>query len=295
MRRFLPSISCLRSFDASVRSLSFTKAAEELCITQSAVSRQVTALETFLGIKLFERIGPKLILTELGRHYYEQISGPMSQLELASIEAVRGRTSASFIQIAMPPTLQRRWGIPLLAEFSHDYPEHLYELSSCRNGVEQDAPEVDFFFMRALGQPAGCRPQKLFDETLVVVGAPSLLPQDRMLSDEEFAGFKLLQNMSRPSLWMKWLSLTKVKRQGPIAGPRFEVTDTLISAAEAAIGLAIVPEFLVRQELAKGTLRLAFDICIPSGEYIYLCRPEARERRSHANLFHSWITSKMAA
>ena len=291
MRRFLPSHSALIAFDASVRYLSFTKAAEELGITQSAVSRQVLNLEDFLGIRLFERVGPKIVLTDLGQRYHEQISALLDEIEAASIEAVRGRSTMSFLKLAMPPTLQRRWAIDLLCGFTAAHPDCLYELKTCSNDVEAESFEADFLVLRGNGHWPNCRVQEILKETLVVVGPPSLVPADRYLTEQEFGQVTLLQNMTRPSLWMKWQQSSGVFRQGPIAGPRFDNTDSLISAAEAGLGLGVVPHFLVRKELASGQLRMAFAHEAVSDQSLFLCRPEARGNSPASTTFRRWIAS----
>ena len=291
MRRFLPSHSALIAFDAAVRYLSFTKAAEELSITQSAVSRQVLNLEDFLGIRLFERVGPKIVLTDLGQRYHDQISALLDEIEAASIEAVRGRSTMFFLKLAMPPTLQRRWGVELLCGFSAAHPDCLYELKTCANDVDAEHFEADFLVLRGNGHWPNCRVREILKETLVVVGPPSLVPVDRYLTEEEFGQVTLLQNMSRPSLWMKWQQSSNVFRQGPIAGPRFDSTDSLISATEAGLGLAVVPHVLVQKELSSGRLRRAFEHEAISDQSLFLCCPEARGNSPAATTFRKWIHS----
>src|SRR5690606_9399946 len=152
--------------------------------------------------------------------------------------------------------------------------------------------DVDIVVLRGTGQWPDCRTTRLFDEHLIVVGAASVLPEGRHLTEAEFAEFRLLQNISRPSLWMQWLGSANIVRQGPIAGPRFAITDTLISAATEGIGLAVVPEYLVHGELRTGLLRKAFAQTVGSGEQIYVCRPEARVHRPQAGKFMRWLSRR---
>ncbi|HAE47569.1 MAG TPA: LysR family transcriptional regulator, partial [Tistrella mobilis] len=205
MRRFLPSLSALHAFDAAVRYLSFTKAAEDLCITQSGISRQIRNLEEFLGVTLFERAGPRIILTAAGRAYYEEISHLLDRMEEVSIDAVRGRTTEDFLRIGMSPTLARRWALPVLKHFARAEPEILFEVVACPNTQDPTDFDANLFFLRGVGNWAACRSHLLFEEDLVVVGAPALLPAQGFLAEDDLRRITLIQNVSRPSLWMHWL------------------------------------------------------------------------------------------
>lgn len=131
MRRFLPSLSALHAFDASVRYLSFTRASENLGMTQSGVSRQIQNLESFLGLKLFERAGPRLVLTEEGQNYYEEVSRILAKLEEVSMDAVRGYKTQSLLKVGLPPTLMRKWAPGIISTFARSHPQIWFEVFPC--------------------------------------------------------------------------------------------------------------------------------------------------------------------
>ncbi|AFK56070.1 LysR substrate-binding domain-containing protein [Tistrella mobilis] len=292
MRRFLPSLSALHAFDAAVRYLSFTKAAEDLCVTQSGISRQIRNLEEFLGVTLFERAGPRIILTAAGRAYYEEISHLLDRMEEVSIDAVRGRTTEDFLRIGMSPTLARRWALPVLKHFAHAEPEILFEVVACPNTQDPADFDANLFFLRGVGNWAACRSHLLFEEDLVVVGAPALLPAQGFLAEDDLRRITLIQNVSRPSLWMHWLRAADIPFTGPILGPRFSVTDMIIEAAIAGMGLAVVPESYVLAELADGRLKPAFPQRCSSGEGFYMCCPEAFMSQNGVAAFRRWFLAE---
>lgn len=293
MRRFLPTLTALHAFDAAVRYLSFSRAAEDLGVTPSGISRQVRNLEEFLGLTLFERAGPRVVLTEAGRTYYEQISHLLDRVEEVSIDAVRGRTTKGLLRIALPPTIGLRWGSQELSRFHRAHPDLLFEVSTCANSADPTVLDVDAAVLRGAGNWAGCRVDPIIAENLIVVGAPSRLPAEGFLSQADLAGQVLLQNASRPSLWLHWLRSAQVDYRGVIAGPRFDLTESIIQAAIAGMGLAVLPDLHVRSEIAAGRLRQAFAQSCSSGESYYLCIPEARQSRQSVQILRHWVLTEL--
>lgn len=293
MRRFLPTLTALHAFDAAVRYLSFSRAAEDLGVTPSGISRQVRNLEEFLGLTLFERAGPRVVLTEAGRAYYEQISHLLDRVEEVSIDAVRGRTTKGLLRIALPPTIGLRWGSQELSRFHRAHPDLLFEVTTCANSADPAALDVDAAVLRGAGNWAQCRVDPITAENLIVVGAPSLLRDQGFLSQADLAGQVLLQNASRPSLWLHWLRAAQVEYRGVIAGPRFDLTESIIQAAIAGMGLAVLPDLHVQSEIAAGRLRQAFAQSCSSGESYYLCIPEARQSRQSVQILRHWVLTEL--
>ncbi len=293
MRRFLPSLSGLHAFDAAVRHLSFTRAAEDIGITQSGVSRQIRNLEDFLGLTLFERAGPKLVLTEEGSSYYEEISRLLGELENVSIDAVRGRKAKSMLKIGFPPTLMRRWGAAMLTAFAKAHPQTWFEVYPCQHDLDFATSDLDLAFLRGTGNWNGARSQMLFSEELVVVGSPSLLPSDGLPNDEALLDYPLIQNSGRPSLWLHWLRGAGVHYKSRIYGPRLPNFDIILECAIGGMGLAVVPELHVREELAAGVLKPAFNRLQHSGEAFYFCCPEARMSSANVRIFRNWFTAEL--
>lgn len=291
MRRFLPSLSALQAFDAAARHMSFTRAAEDLHLTQSGISRQINTLETYLGIRLFQRVGSRLVLTEIGRSYAEEVQNALDGLEEISIDAVRGRKLNAALRVGAEASLAGRWLLPRLSGFCEAHPELPLEL------VESDLTDnlaengLDAAILRGRGNWSGARVVELFAETLVVVAAPRLAATLDLSGPMNFATMPTLQNASRPSLWLSWLRLTKREHNGSIQGLRLAQTGLVIRAAEAGLGLALVPRALVEAELGGGSLVECFGPEVASGESYWLLVPDEKAELPHMRLLREWMAT----
>ena len=128
MRRYIPSLSALQAFEASAKTLSFTRAGEELGRTQSGVSRQVSNLESLLGIELFERFGPRLVLSPAGEVYAASISSILNQLEEASMDVIRGSRSSDALQVGVQDSFAGRWLVPRMKGFMATHPTEAFNV-----------------------------------------------------------------------------------------------------------------------------------------------------------------------
>lgn len=290
MRRFLPSLSALQAFESAARHLSFTRAAEDLMLTQSAVSRQIGNLETTLGVRLFERTGSRLVLTDTGRSLSEDVRQMLDRLEEVSIDAVRGRKANAAVILGAGSTFILRWLLPRLPAFTRAHPTIPIEIAELPPRTDPPGVEADIFVLRGLGSWPGMRVRKLFSERLVAVAAPTLRgligPPTAAL---DFRRLPTLQNSSRPSLWLAWLRATGRDHNGAIQGLRLPRSEMLIRAALDGQGLAVVPADQVEVELREGRLFAPFGDPVPSGEAYWVCVPEARAHRPELLLMRDWL------
>lgn len=289
MRRFLPTLSTLQAFEAAARQLSFTKAADDLGITQSAISRQIKNLEEFLGIQLFERYGSRVVLTDAGKAYAETIHSAIDRLEVASIDIVRGRRAEEALKVGTLPTLGSRWLSQYLGAFSRAYPEEHLEFVRTHSDVNFDQTNVDVAILRGDGSWPGAKSYPLFPEKIAVVASPELISPNESQERTAFAHHRLLQNASRSSLWLKWLRASDINYRGTLQGPRFDNTGMLINAAIAGYGLAVAPVILVEKELAEGRLHPPFGQPVLSGESYFLVYPERKAHSVAVKRFRDWI------
>ena len=290
MRRFLPSLSALHAFEAASRQLSFTRAAEDLGITQSGISRQIRNLEEYLGVALFERLGSRLVLTDTGAVYAKEIGQALDRLEEASIDAVRGRKANAGLLIASLPTFASRWLSPRLDGFTIANPDSLLEITEAANDIDFETSSVDIAILRGNGSWNAARSSKLFDEKVVVVAAPSVIPAGKRLKPATFASYPLLQNAARPSLWLQWLRASGVEYRGTIQGPRFARTGMLLNAAVSGLGIAVAPTVLVEGELQTGALHTPFGKPVPTGDAYYAVYPERKAHFQAVKIFRDWLT-----
>ncbi|MBB3610058.1 LysR substrate-binding domain-containing protein [Rhizobium sp. BK602] len=294
MRRFLPSLSALQAFEAAARHRSFTKAGEELAMTQSGISRQVQNLETLLGIRLFERVGSRLTLTSIGSKYFLEITQSLDRLEEVSIDAVRGRKVDTSLMVGAPPTLETRWLIPRLGRFLTDHPEIPIEVTTIGGEVDFETDRIDIAIMRGFGTWPDARANLLFDEELVVVASPSVVAPEANHDPLDFARYPILQNASRPSLWLLWLRASKLSYSGQIQGARFNSSELLIQAAVNGIGLAVVPPQFVKREIERGELHTPFGPPVRSGEAYWIVQSERETQSENAAAFRNWFLRETA-
>lgn len=289
MRRFLPSLSALQAFEASARHLSFTRAAEDLFVTQSGISRQITNLEQFLGMRLFERSGSRLVLTDAGSKYVQDVVQMLNRLEEASIDLVRGRKADASLLIGANPTFVSRWLAPRLAHFVQLAPHVPVEVNPIEADVDFKTCRFDIAIMRGAGAWSEARALELFAEELVVVASPKLIGLDEKPDHLDFSRTPTLQNASRPSLWLQWLRASGCVGKGQIQGIRFSQSEMLISAAVSGLGLAVVPIHYVERELRSGELHMPFGPPVRSGDSYWVVSPERKSQKQHAIVFRDWL------
>jgi LysR family transcriptional regulator, glycine cleavage system transcriptional activator len=289
MRRYLPSLSALLAFESAGRHLSFTKAAEDLSITQSGVSRQIGNLEAFLGTRLFERIGSRIVLTDAGSTYLQEVSKSLDHIEQASIDTVRGRKLDEALMVCAHPTLVSRWLTPRLHSFMAAHPGVMIEVSTATQEINFETTRIDVAILRGTGSWKDAVSYELFPEELAVVAAPKLLPPGAILQHLDFDQIPTLQNASRSNLWLTWLRRTGLPHSGAIRGPRLPHSEMLISAAVSGLGLAVVPVQYIEAELARGDLWLPFGPSVATEDSYWLVHSERGSDSPATMQFKSWL------
>lgn len=289
MRRFLPSLPALQAFEAAARHMSFTKAGEELAMTQSGISRHIQNLERYLGVRLFERSGSRLVLTDPGAKYFQEIEQTLNKLEEVSIDVVRGRKADASLMIGAYPTLAARWLAPRLEGFVQGNPDMPIEIMLVDPKLDFDHSRIDIAILRGVGSWRNARASLLFPEELAVVASPKLIPATTKLDWLDFARFPTLQNASRPSLWLNWLRAANLSYSGAIQGVRFAHSEMLINAAVSGLGLAVVPVQYVERELESGELHLPLGKPVRSSESYWAVYSERKSQKHSVIAFRDWL------
>ncbi len=293
MRRKIPSLQALACFEAAARQESYTRAAQELALTQGAVSRQITALEEFLGITLFHRTRHGVALTERGREYALQVAPRLQGLEQDTLDVMSSQGSGGTLHLAAVPTFATRWLIPRLPALQALHPDITVHIETrTRAFLFADSP---FDCALYAGTPeqvhnwAGTRAVKLLAEEVVPVCSPGLLGGETALSPEAIAALPLLQQSTRPSAWRQWFDAAGVAAPLARSGPRYEQFSMTAAAAAHGMGLALVPRLLIASELARGELVVACERALPGERAYYLVSPERDEARPALQLFQAWL------
>ncbi len=293
MRRKIPSTQALLCFDAAARHESYTRAAQELVLTQSAVSRQVTLLEDFLGLKLFRRTRHGVALTPAGIDYARQVAQRLDGLERDTLDTMTRQGTGGHLTLAAVPTFATHWLIPRLANLAHRHPDITVHIDT------RTRPFLfaDTAFDAALytGTPEqvrnwpGTRADKLLDEEVVPVCSPRLMGGQASLTPKALAQLPLLQQSTRPEGWRQWFDAMGVSAPNALGGPRYELFSMLAVAATHHLGVALMPRLLIAGELARGELVVACPKALRGTRGYYLITPDTGLEPEVLKRFRAWV------
>lgn len=294
MRRKIPSTAALIAFESAARHQSFTKAAQELSLTQSAICRQIAGLEAFLNIELFRRSRRGVLLTEAGQSYARRVAGQLDAVERDTL-AVMGQQGAMSIELAVVPTFGTQWLLPRLKDFQRLHPEITVNLTNRTRPFLFADTEFDAAVHVGDGEWSGTQAHLLMGENPMPVCSPVLLGGQTALSVEQIADLPLLQQTTRPYAWRQWFNGQGLSTARDMAGPRYELFSMLAQAAMHEMGVALIPPFLIRRELDEGRLVIAFDKPLPdNGRAYYLIVPERKVESAALAAFRDWLVSEAA-
>lgn len=293
MRRKIPSLQALACFDAAARHESYTRAAQELALTQSAVSRQIGALEGYLGIALFRRTRHGVALTPGGADYARQIAPRLQALERDTLDAMSRQGTAGTIALAAVPTFATRWLLPRLPQLAARHPELVVHIETRTRPFLFADTGFDAALYSGTDEQvanwAGTRATALIEEEVVPVCAPALLGGRKRLQPRDLAMLPLLQQSTRPEAWRQWFEAMGIEAPMSLSGPRYELYSMTAAAASQGMGLALVPRLLIEPELARGELVVACPRPLKSGRTYWLVLPDRGEPRPALSAFSAWL------
>ncbi len=288
MRRKIPSTAALISFEAAARHESFTKAADELSLTQSAICRQISGLEEFLGIELFRRTRRGVKLSEAGLAYSRRVASQLDAVERDTL-AVMSQQGAQNIELAVGPSFGTQWLLPRLAEFQRQQPQITVNLSSRTRPFLFADTNFDAAIHFGDGDWSGSEAHFLMRENAQPVCSPALLADHAQLSPSELTQRPLLQQSTRPYAWRQWFGHQGLSVAHDLSGPRYELFSMLAQAASHGMGVALIPPFLIERELADGRLVIANAQSVPSENGYYLIVPERKVESAALRAFRDWL------
>lgn len=286
-RRFLPPTALLCAFDAAARSQSFTVAARELNLTQSAVSRQIRALEAILGAELFHREKQKVKLTLAGNVYAREIRDALSRISNATLN-FRATPGGGALHLAVLPTFGARWLMPRLPGFLAAHPDIAVHLITKLAPFDFRLEMVDAAIH--FGQPEwpGVQFDFLMSERVVPVCSPAMKQRFGFVEPADLIAAPLLHLVSRPDAWERWFATMDVDA-GEVHGMLLDQFMLSLEAARATLGVALLPEFLVETELQTGELVRAIDATVKSDGSYYLAWPDTHGLHPPLDAFRQWI------
>lgn len=295
MRRKIPSTVALAAFEAAARHQSFTKAAEELAVTQSAVCRQIAALEAQLGVALFRRTRRGVVVSEAGELYARSVRARLDEVERDTLELMAKGAQGSTLELGVVPSFATQWLLPRLPAFHRTHPHITLNLSvRTRPFLFDDTPLDAAIHAGTSGWP-GTEAHFLMRETLAVVASPALLGARKSLKAAELARFPLLQASTRPYAWRDWFESQGLQVENALAGPRYELFSMQVMAAIHGLGIGLVPELVVEDALRSGTLVRAVRQSLPSDRSYYLIHPQRKPASASLDAFREWLQREARA
>lgn len=291
MRRKIPPTQALICFESSARHESFTKAAEELSLTQSAVCRQIANLEEFLDIQLFRRTRRGVKLTDAGQTYSRRIASRLDAVERDTL-SVMGNQGTATLELALVPTFGTQWLLPRLGGFLKQHPQITVNLTNRTRPFLFADTEFDAAIYFGDGEWSGTQTHFLMKESPIPVCSSALIAPQQQLSPEQIANLPLLQQTTRPYAWRQWFAAVEMRVEHDLNGTRLELFSMLAQAAMHGLGVALIPPFLIRQELADGRLISPCERSFDSTNSYFLVIPERKAESAALLVFRDWLTGE---
>ncbi len=290
MARRLPPLTSLYAFERAARHASFTLAAQELFVTQGAISRQIRMLEKHLGVELFERGHRSVTLTRAGKAYYDGLAPGFAQIETATGRLMVNRSRQTLVVRAYG-TFSTRWLIPRLARFQRTYPKIVVEFTASVQSVDFEHEDVDIAVQFGIPEELPDMEQHLlFPVNILPVCSPSLVRSARPLRHpSDLQHYTLLHTLLRPDDWPNWMKANGIDEEWTSHGYRFESSTMAYEAAIKEIGVALAIAAFVEEDLKEGRLFFPFQTVLATPYAYWLVYPPAKAENPAVVLFRNWM------
>lgn len=290
----LPSLNALLAFETAARLSSFTRAASELGVTQTAISHQIRALESDLGTTLFRRSPQRVALTEEGQRWSAELSPIFKRLRAVNAELRRpAHAERPHVSVSLVPSLGSRWLVPKLGRFIERHPEVDVRISANERLVDFAVEPIDIGIRYGSGRYPGLVVKKLADAAFVVVATPSLLAR-RPIGDIRDLKDAVLLHDDHPDAWAAWFRARRARLPSGVRMHQYTDSAMLVEAVLREQGIGLARWSLVVDELEQGRLKLVFPKVapLPTGLAYYLVTPRENLRRPAVAAFNSWLLSE---
>ncbi len=292
MKRKLPPLNSLRAFESAARHLSFTRAADELAVTQSAVSHQVSALEEWAGVPLFKRQGRAMVLTEAAVKFLPAVSTALDQIALAGRKLQAVDPAHGWLTVAVMPSFAAKWLVPRLADFHEKNPDMDVWIATFEDQTGALGSDIDVAIRYGRGDWPGLASVRIMSEELFPVCAPRLAASLNTPADLSHA--TLLHDELRED-WAMWFAAAGLTGVDTARGPGFDDSGLLIQAAIEGLGVALGRSVLVKGDLDAGRLVRPFDVALAAEFAYYLVYPPDLESAPKIETFRAWLLATARA
>ncbi len=293
MLRRLPPLNALKAFEAAARHESFTRAAEELRVTQGAISHQVKALESELGIKLFNRERQRLTVTESGREYLSVLRDALDQIAIATQRLVQ-RQSTGALTLSTSPDFAAKWLVHRLDRFAEAYPSMELRISATMHHVDFAREDIDLAVRHGDGNWGGLDAVQLCADELFAVCSPELLSgRSRVREAADLLKFPLLHLDDRKH-WSTWLEAAGVIAADVSRGPVLNRASMVIDAAVDGQGIALARTTLAARDLIQGRLVRPFSLSLRLPKAYWIVCPQATSTLPKIRACRDWLLEEAA-
>lgn len=285
----MPPLNALRAFEAASRHLSFKRAAEELCVTQGAISRHIQKLEAYLGVDLFERSHRRVTLTPEGMRYVHDVREAFRRVEDAT-ETIMASNNRRSLKVKVPPTFAIRWLVPRLAGFQARCPDMSLQISTpfVSPVFERDLDIAVYYPSPSLPEDIAC--EQLFDEVMTPVVSPTLMAGSVPIAEvNDLCQHVLLHSLTRVSDWRVWLEAAGATKVDPESGVRLENPGLVYQGVTQGVGVAVGQLHFVTDDLLAGRLIAPFRTVKRRDTGYFLVIPKDRLGNPNVREFRNWI------
>jgi len=290
----LPALNALRSFEVAARHLSFTKAAEELFVTQAAVSHQIKALEQDLGVPLFRRLNRSLALTEEGQTLLPYVRGAFEQLAMG-VRQLEEFCRSGALTVTTTPSVAGHWLVGRLGRLKLAHPDIELRVNATERNVDLLREDIDCGIRHGSGEWAGLRADRLFQAKLAPLCSPSLLAGDKPLSQpSDLVHHTLLHALDSADEWPLWLHAAGVDGIDLKRGLRFDSGEIALQAAASGVGIAMGRMPMMNDDIASGRLVEPFELSLDNHWAYYFVVPEAIAEQPKIEAFRNWLLIEAA-
>lgn len=288
MRRKIPSSASLQAFEAAARHGNFARAAQELSLTEGAISRQIARLESLLNCKLFDRIGTRVKLNSIGTHYARNVRETLERLD-RDTQYIKGMPEGSkSLEIAALPTLSSRWLIPRLGSFTSQHPDITLNIAARTDPFILTGSGFDAAVHFEHPAWAGMHIQFLFRENLLPVCHPGLLTGKNV--SLQLNSLPRIHRRQNPQAWEHYAQENEIVLDNPAQGVRYDLHEMAIAAALAGHGVALVPQMYIEKELSSGALVAPWPQSVTLSKNFCLVKPAERGVNETAlQAFEQWL------
>ncbi|WP_349606800.1 MULTISPECIES: LysR substrate-binding domain-containing protein [Cupriavidus] len=289
MRQRLPSLSSLRAFESAALHLNLRRAAADLFITESAVSRQIASLESLLGVQLFHRANQRITLTAAGALYSGQVREMLRKLQRDTLDIMAHEGAGGTVELACVPTLAVEWLIPRLPDFYARHPKVVINISAQSDVFLFDGTPYDAAIHFGEAVYPGARADPLFGEESVAICHPDFFSGRKRIGAHDIARAPLLHLATRSFGWKQWMEAAGIDDVNAMRGARYDHHSMVIAAARAGLGIGLVPRFLVEEYLASRQLVIPVARALRATSAYYLVSPDTRPMSDAMQRLRDWL------